>query len=73
MPKDWGGENNDIFTGVTLFEGKRLAAFALKGPAATGPLVQKMGTNGTNSAVWLARELFLVQYEGQVQRKAFTS
>ncbi|MGE0565291.1 MAG: hypothetical protein AB7O50_12320, partial [Pseudolabrys sp.] len=44
-PKDWGGENNDIFTDrVTLAGKKQRAAFALKGPAKKGPLVPgKMG------------------------------
>ena len=71
MPKDWGGENNDVFTTALRIGGKRRrAAFALKGPAKTGPLVPgKMGKNGDqiqrlfNSPA----EVFFVQYEGEIK------
>src|SRR5664280_12494 len=70
-PKDWGGENNDIFTDrVTLFGKKRRAAFALKGPAKKGPLVPgKMGKNGDQIQRLFdtPATVFLLQYEGEVK------
>lgn len=46
--KDWGGEQNDLFTSRLRIEGRRYrAAFAFKGPATEGPLTPaKMGVNG---------------------------
>jgi hypothetical protein len=45
---DWGGERNDLYTTRAVLGGKRrAAAFAFKGPAATGKLTPgKMGKNG---------------------------
>jgi hypothetical protein len=69
MPKDWGGENNDIFTDrVTIFGKKRRAAFALKGPAKTGALVPgKMGKNGDQIQRLFdtPASVFVVQYDGR--------
>lgn len=74
-PKDWGGENNDIFTDrVTLFGKKRRAAFALKGPAKTGPLVPgKMGKNGDQIQRLFdtPATVFFVQYEGEVKESVY--
>jgi hypothetical protein len=74
-PKDWGGENNDIFTDrITLFGKKRRAAFALKGPAKSGPLVPKMmGKNGDQIQRLFdtPATVFLVQYEGEVKESIF--
>ena len=74
-PKDWGGENNDIFTDrVTLFGKKRRAAFALKGPAKSGPLVPKMmGKNGDQIQRLFdtPATVFIVQYEGEVKESIF--
>lgn len=74
-PKDWGGENNDIFTDrVTLFGKKRRAAFALKGPAKTGPLVpKKMGKNGDQIQRLFdtPASIFIVQYEGEVKESIY--
>jgi hypothetical protein len=75
MPKDWGGENNDIFTDrVTLFGKKRRGAFALKGPAKKGALVPgKMGTNGDQIQRLFdtPASAFLVQYEGEVKESIY--
>ena len=75
MPKDWGGENNDIFTAkLTIAGAKRIAAFALKGPAKKGSLVPRMmGKNGDqiqrlfNSPA----EVFIIQYEGPVSESVY--
>ena len=70
-PKDWGGESNDIFTTRIAMGGKRMrAAFALKGPATTGPLVPgKMGHNGDQIQRLFTSpaQVFFVQYEGEIK------
>lgn len=70
-PKDWGGESNDIFTTRITINGKRKrAAFALKGPAKTGPLVPgKMGKNGDQIQRLFGSpaQVFFVQYEGEIK------
>jgi hypothetical protein len=74
-PKDWGGENNDIFTDrVTVAGKKRRAAFALKGPAKTGPLVPgKMGKNGdqVQRLFDTPASVFVIQYEGEVKESIY--
>jgi|SRR5579864_610903 len=71
-PKDWGGESNDIFTTRVTVNGKRKrAAFALKGPAATGPLVPgKMGKNGDQIQRLFGSpaQVFIVQYEEEIKQ-----
>lgn len=71
VPKDWGGESSDIFTTSLSFSGKkRRAAFALKGPATTGPLVPgKMGKNGDQIQRLFdaPADVFVVQYEGEIK------
>lgn len=74
VPKDWGGETNDIFTTITIFGKRRRAAFALKGPAKTGPLVPKMmGKNGDQIQRLFSSpaEAFVVQYEGEVKESVY--
>jgi len=70
-PKDWGGESNDIFTTRVRIAGKRKrAAFVLKGPAATGPLVPgKMGKNGDQIQRLFSSpaQVFFVQYEEEIK------
>jgi hypothetical protein len=70
-PKDWGGESNDIFTTRVTISGKRKrAAFALKGPAKTGPLVPgKMGKNGDQIQRLFSSpaQVFFVQYEAEIK------
>ena len=69
-PKDWGGEANDIFTTKLKIRGRSLrGAFALKGPAKTGPLVPRMmGKNGDQIQRLFdsPADAFLVQYEGEI-------
>lgn len=71
-PKDWGGESNDIFTTRVTVNGKRKrAAFALKGPATTGPLVpRKMGKNGDQIQRLFSSpaQVFIVQYEEEIKQ-----
>src|SRR5579864_4249071 len=70
-PKDWGGESNDIFTTRVSINGTRKrAAFALKGPAMTGPLVPgKMGKNGDQIQRLFSSpaQVFFVQYEEEIK------
>jgi len=70
-PKDWGGESNDVFTTRVTIEGKRKrAAFALKGPATSGPLVPaKMGKNGDQIPRLFSSpaQVFFVQYEEEIK------
>lgn len=70
-PKDWGGELNDVFTTrVTINGTRKRAAFALKGPAKTGPLVPKMmGKNGDQILRLFSSpaQAFFVQYEGEIK------
>ncbi len=71
IPKDWPGERNDIFTTkLALFGRRRAAAFALKGPAKTGPLVPAMmGRNGDQLQRLFdsPAEVFFVQYEDEIK------
>lgn len=70
VPKDWGGESNDIFTTKLKIAGRmRRAAFALKGPAKKGPLVPgMMGKNGDQIQRLFASpaDVFFVQYEEEI-------
>jgi len=70
-PKDWGGESNDIFTTrITVAGRRRRGAFALKGPAKTGPLVPgMMGKNGDQIQRLFTSpaQVFFVQYEGEIK------
>lgn len=71
VPKDWGGESNDIFTTKLKIHGRGLrAAFALKGPAKAGPLVPAMmGKNGDQIQRLFdsPADVFFVQYEGEIK------
>lgn len=71
-PKDWGGEINDIFAATILVGKKKMrGAFALKGPAKKGPLSPAMmGKNGDQIQRLFRSpaDLFVVQYEGEVQQ-----
>jgi hypothetical protein len=76
IPKDWGGESNDIFSAKLKIKGKaRRAAFALKGPAKQGTLVPAMmGKNGDQIQRLFASpaEVFFVQYEGDIAESIVT-
>lgn len=68
--RDWGGEQNDLFTTRLRLDGKRRrVAFALKGPGVRGVLQPgHMGKNGDQiqRLFQSPAEVFLVQYHGQV-------
>jgi hypothetical protein len=69
--KDWGGEENDLYTANVLVRGVRIpTAFLLKGPAVKSKLLQiaDCGKNG-DQIVRLFQspaELFVVQYAGEI-------
>ena len=69
--KDWGGENNDLYTSNVIFENKRCAtAFVLKGNG-TGVILLKqkhIGYNGdqTIKAFNSPAELFILQFVGNI-------
>jgi DNA-binding Lrp family transcriptional regulator len=73
VPKDWGGEKNDIYTTRLVYNGKRIhSAFALKGPGKKNKkLMQRdMGKNGDqiqrlfNSSV----QMLIVQYWREIDQ-----
>lgn len=68
--RDWGGEQNDLYTTqVTLGGRRRAAAFALKGPGTSGKLVpKKMGKNGDQIQRLFGSPatVFIVQYVGEI-------
>lgn len=73
--RDWGGEQNDLFTCRFVLGGKRRrVAFALKGPAVRGKLQPAhMGKNGDQiQRLFLSpAEVFLIQYHGQVSEAVY--
>lgn len=74
--RDWGGERNDLVTTrLRLYGRRRAAAFAFKGPGASGPLTPaKMGKNGDQiqRLVESEAEIFVVQYVGQIGEMVMT-
>ncbi len=48
VPRDWGGEVNDLYTSGLMVDGRQhSAAFLLKGPAAFSPMsIRHLGANG---------------------------
>ncbi|MFA5864740.1 MAG: hypothetical protein WC975_08635 [Phycisphaerae bacterium] len=71
--KDWGGEQNDIFTTRVEIGGKRhCAAFMLKGPATPEPLtIAKCGKNGDQIQRLFKSpaDLFVIQFHGKVSQE----
>jgi hypothetical protein len=71
--KDWGGEQNDIFTSRLVLDGqRRYAAFFLKGPATKGKLtIAKCGKNGDQlqRLFQSPAEIFIIQYNGEVDER----
>jgi hypothetical protein len=71
--KDWGGEQNDIFTTRVILNGHRVpAAFLLKGPAVKGRLtIAKCGKNGDQiqRLFECPAELFVIQYNGNIDER----
>jgi hypothetical protein len=68
--KDWGGEQNDLYTNKVRISGRRLpAAFAFKGKGTRGILTpRQMGKNGDQIQRLFKTPagVFIVQYWGQV-------
>jgi hypothetical protein len=71
--KDWGGEQNDIFTTRVVIDGRRIpTAFLLKGPAVKGRLtIAKCGKNGDQIQRLFesAAELFVIQFNGEIDER----
>lgn len=71
--KDWGGEQNDIFTTRVTLNGRRVpTAFLLKGPAVRGRLtIAKCGKNGDQiqRLFQSAADLFVVQFNGEIDER----
>lgn len=70
IPKDWGGERSDLFTGRLKFDGREIAAaFAFKGPAKWKTLyIADMGSRGDQALRLMTEpvELAVVQHCHQV-------
>ena len=69
--KDWGGENNDLFsTRLYIKNTRKTAAFAFKGPGTKGKLTPgKMGRNGDQIqrlAKCTVADVLIVQYWAQI-------
>ena len=69
--KDWGGENNDLFsTRLYIKNTRKTAAFAFKGPGTKGKLTPgKMGKNGDQIqrlAKCIPADVLIVQYWAQI-------
>jgi hypothetical protein len=68
--KDWGGEQNDVFTtNLVVARKRRRAAFAFKGPAKRGMLRPRdMGVNGDQIQRLFksAADVFIIQHHGQI-------
>lgn len=71
--KDWGGEQNDIFTMRVTLNGQRVAAaFLLKGPSVRGRLtIAKCGKNGDQiqRLFQSAADLFVIQFNGAIDER----
>lgn len=77
VPKDWGGEGNDIYTDHIRYGGREIGgAFLLKGAGTRGRLtVAKLGTNG-DQIIRLASspaELLVVQHVASIDEAVRTS
>lgn len=70
VPKDWGGERDDLFTTRVQLGGARVpASFILKGPAKKGPLtLAKLGKNGDQLDRMFNQpaDLYVIQHCDQV-------
>jgi hypothetical protein len=67
--KDWGGEQNDIYTTELIIRGRRRrAAFAFKGPGYKGMLRPNMGRNGdqVQRLFKSPADAFIVQHHTQI-------
>jgi hypothetical protein len=73
-PKDWGGEQHDLFsTNATVGGRRRSVAIAFKGPGTSGPLTpKKMGKRGDQIQRLVetaSADIFLIQYEGEIDSR----
>jgi hypothetical protein len=70
--KDWGGENDDLFSTRLILDGKRMnVAFGLKGRGTRGKLTpKKMGKQGDQiqRLFRTPADVFLVQYWNQINQ-----
>jgi hypothetical protein len=70
--KDWGGEQNDVFSTLLRIRGKRKrAAFALKGPGAPGKMMLRhLGKNADQIPRLFKSpaEVFIVQHHEQIDQ-----
>lgn len=76
VPKDWGGEQSDLWTPTLRIAGTRVtAAFLLKGPARFAPMtIAMLGKNG-DQIERLARttaELLVVQHCHEIRPEVFS-
>jgi len=71
IPKDWGGERDDIFSTRVRLGGRPVnASFALKGAGTRGRLTPaKLGKHGDQITRMVTQpaELFVVQYIGPIE------
>lgn len=70
VPKDWGGEGNDLFTDRIVLDGRRTStAFLLKGSGTAGRLtIKRLGANGDQLIRMAASsaDLLVVQHVGPI-------
>lgn len=70
--KDWGGEQNDLFTTWVKLSGKRRrAAFALKGPGVKGKMTLRHFGKQADQIQRLFKspaDVFFVQYHGEIDQ-----
>jgi hypothetical protein len=69
--KDWGGENNDLYTANVIVDGKRRpTAFLLKGNGLKSPRmdIKHCGKNGDQIVrlFWSPADLFVIQFVGNI-------
>jgi hypothetical protein len=71
--KDWGGEQNDLFTSRLRLGGRRItAAFLLKGKGTAGPLtISKCGKNGDQIERLTEEDadLYIIQHVGEIDQR----
>jgi hypothetical protein len=76
VPKDWGGEQCDLWTSELLVDGRaHTAAFVLKGPAVWRPMtIALLGKNGDqlNRLADTAAEVLVVQHCNVIRPEVFS-
>lgn len=70
VPKDWGGENDDVYSTHLLHNGERIAgSFALKGRSVPGRMrIRDLGKNGDQLVRLTSQpvDLFVIQHVNEV-------